>query len=151
MTMESQKQSIPVIEGLFTWPSDNPQLIGTRCLSCNSYYFPKKQSCNNPNCRGKEVQEVLLSTEGKLWSYTLMRYQPVPPFRAEQKPPYAVGLVELTEGIRVLGFVTDCEFKELAIGMEMKLIVEILYRNEEGQEVVTWKFRPMGRRSRSDM
>jgi uncharacterized OB-fold protein len=138
--LPSKSKNIAVIEGLFSWPSDNPQLIGTRCTSCDSYYFPRKKSCNNPACTEKKIQDVLLSTEGKLWSYTALRYPPVPPFKSDKKPPYPVGLVEFPEGIRVVGLITGCEFEDLKIGMDMKLVIETLFTNEEGQEVVTWKF-----------
>jgi uncharacterized protein len=142
MNDELTNKSVPVIKGLFTWPTENPQLIGTRCLSCNSYYFPTKPTCSNPNCQEKKVQEVLLSTEGKLWSFTVLRYPPSPPFKNDQKPPYPVGLVELPEGIRVMGLITGCEVDKVKIGMNMKLVVETLYKNEEGQDVLTWKFKP---------
>jgi uncharacterized protein len=137
------KKSIPIMEGLFTWPSDKPQLIGTKCVSCNTIYFPNKQSCNNPKCKEKKVQEILLSTEGTLWSYTIMRYPPAPPFKIEQKAPFPVGFVELSEGIRILGLITGCTPENLSIGMKMKLVVESLFTNDEGQEVVTWKFTPV--------
>jgi uncharacterized OB-fold protein len=143
MTEGLAKKSIPVIDGLFTWPSDNPQLIGTKCISCNSIYFPNKQSCNNPKCKEKKVQEILLNTEGTLWSFTVMRYPPSPPFKTDKKPPYPVGIIELPEGIRVLGLLTECKYEELTIGMKMKLAIERLFTNEDGQEVVTWKFKPI--------
>ena len=136
-------ESKPVIKGLFTWPSENPQLIGTHCLSCNSYYFPTKPTCSNPDCTEKKVEEVRLSTEGTLWSYTIMRYPPSPPFKTDQKPPFPVGLIELPEGIRVMGLITGCPPDKLAIGMKMKLIVEPLYRDETGQDIVSWKFKPV--------
>ena len=146
MNEEVVKNRRPVIEGLFTWPSDNPQLYGTRCISCNSYYFPKKLSCNNPHCKEKKAEEVLLSTRGKLWSYTVMRHKPQPPFMSDSDPPYPMGLVELSEGIRVAGLITGCEFEDLKVGIDMELVIETLYHDEEGQEVVTWKFRPIDKK-----
>jgi uncharacterized protein len=135
----------PMFEGLFTWQTDNPQLIATKCTSCNSYYFPKKQSCNNPKCKEKKVQDVQLSTVGKLWSYTVMRYPPAQPFRADKKAPFPLGLVELPEGVRILGLITDCKPEDLKIGMELKLAVEPLYHDEKGQGMLTWMFRPTGK------
>ena len=32
--------SVPVAEGLFTWPSDEPQLIGSRCAACGICHVP---------------------------------------------------------------------------------------------------------------
>ena len=135
--------TIPIIDGLFTWPSDNPQLIATHCTSCNTYYFPNKRSCNNPNCKDKKVEEALLSTRGKLWTYTLMQYPPAPPFKSNKEPPYPVGVIELPEGIMILSLLTDSEADKLEIGMDMELVIETLYRNEDGAAILTWKFRPV--------
>ncbi len=143
---KQEKKSIPVLEGLFTWPSEDPHLIGTKCNSCGAYFFPKKSTCNNPDCVEKKVEDVLLSTEGKLWNYTIQTAPP-PLFDTEQKPPFIYGIVELSEGIRVIGLVTRCEPEKIRIGMDMKLIVEALYHNKEGQEVVDWKFMPLDKKS----
>ncbi len=31
---------VPVAQGVFTWPSDEPRLIGSRCDACGTYDFP---------------------------------------------------------------------------------------------------------------
>jgi uncharacterized OB-fold protein len=31
---------VPVAEGVFAWPSDDPQLIGSRCGACGIVTFP---------------------------------------------------------------------------------------------------------------
>ena len=142
MAEEAKNRSVPVAEGLFTWRSDNPQLIVTKCHSCGSYYFPKRRSCPNPNCKEKKIEDVLLSTAGKLWSYTSQNIPPAMSFKIDQKPPFMYGLVEFPEGIRILGLIAGAKLEELKIGMDMKLVVEAFSHNEEGQEIVTWKFRP---------
>ena len=143
MTSRVSKR-VPVVEGLFTWPSDKPQLMGTRCLSCGSYFFPRKMTCSNPACKEKKVEEVLLSPRGKLYSYTIQYYPPPPPFRySEPFAPYGIGLVELPEGIRVAGMLTTGDINEISIGMDVELVVEKVYEDDEGNEVVTYKFRPL--------
>lgn len=138
-----QKRKIPITEGLFTWSDGEPHLIGGRCKSCGSYFFPKNYVVHKPGCRQWEVEEVLLSTRGKLRSYTWHYYQPPAPFRSPDPfVPYGIGLVELPEGIRVFGIMTGCELKDLRTGMDMELVVEKLYNDEEGNECLTWKFRP---------
>ena len=39
---------VPVAEGVFTWPSDDPRLIGSRCAACGIVTFPAQASC--PRC-----------------------------------------------------------------------------------------------------
>lgn len=136
------KKQIPVEEGLFTWASGEPRLIASRCKSCGTHSFPKSYSCPNPDCDAKDVEEVLLSRRGKLASYTIERVGP-PLFRMEPFKPFAIGLVELPEGIDVLGILTTTENLKIGIGMEM--VVEGLYTEGEN-EVVTWKFRPLEER-----
>lgn len=137
--LSKAKKQVPVEEGLFTWSSGEPRLIGSRCKTCGTHSFPKSYSCPNPECDAKDVEEVLLSRRGKLASYTIQHYAP-PLFRMEPFKPFAIGLVELPEGINVLGVLTTTE--KLKTGMGLEMVVEGLY-TEGDSEVVTWKFRPL--------
>ena len=44
---------IPIAEGLFTWPSDNPALLASRCNGCGIASFPAAESCMA--CSGQDV------------------------------------------------------------------------------------------------
>ncbi len=134
---------IPVIEGLFTLDPKDPKLIGTKCTSCGTHYFPQTLSCSNPECKEKKVEKCLLGPRGKLWTYTVQHYPPPPPFKAADPfVPYGIGLIELSEKVRVLGILTESDPKKLKLGMEMELILGKMYE-ENGKEVVTWKFKPV--------
>ena len=135
-------EAIPVAQGLFQGEGPAARLIGTRCASCGSHYFPKSLSCRNPACRDKQIGAVLLSPRGTLYSYTVQSYRPPPLFRMEPWAPYALGLVELPEGLRVMGMLSGCALTDIHIGMAVELTVEPLYRNEQGQDVMTYKFKP---------
>jgi hypothetical protein len=133
---------MPVAAGLFEGTGSAARLIGTRCTSCGTHYFPKTLSCRNPQCLEKATQDVLLSREGTLYSYTVQHYQPPALFRMADWAPYAIGSVELPEGLRVMGILTGCEPASLTIGMAVELTVETLYLDEQGREVQTYKFQP---------
>ena len=143
--MSAQKGQIPIDEKLFTWPSDEPRLIASKCKSCGFCLFPRIPSCYNPNCENKEVEDVLLSRRGKLRSYTVHEYAPPPPFcPPEPFVPFGIGLVSFPEGVDILGQITGCDpHKDLKIGMEVETVIEKLYDDAEGHEVVGWKFRPV--------
>ncbi len=145
MSTEGLKQrQIPITDGLFTWHEGEPHLIGGRCKSCGSYFFPRGYVVHKPGCQHREVEEVLLSRMGKLRSYTWHYYQPPSPFRSSEPfSSYGIGLVELPEGIRVFGIMTGCERKDLRTGMDVELVAEKLYTDEQGNERLTWKFRPV--------
>src|SRR5690348_6459747 len=69
------KPTVPVLEGWFTLDEGAPHLIGSCCMKCGTYYFPKQFTfCRNPDCDGNVFQEVKLSRFGKLWSFTDASY-----------------------------------------------------------------------------
>lgn len=134
---------VPAIEGLFTLDLKAPQLIGSKCTSCGTYYFPQAFSCCNPECSEKKVEQALFSNRGKLWSFTVQYYPPPPPFKVQEPfAPYGIGLVELPEGIRIAGILTESDPKKLKVGMDVELLLEMMYE-EGGKKAVVWKFRPI--------
>ena len=133
----------PVLEGWFTLDEGAPALLGTRCTSCGTYYFPKlKCFCRNPDCAGEKFEEVPLSRTGKLWSFTNAVYQPPEPFvqvAPEDFKPFAIAAVELEkEKMIVLGqVVTGVGVESLKAGITMELKLEPL---ADGK--LTWKWAP---------
>jgi len=146
MSEPQAKPQVPVLDGWFTMDEDKPHLIGTQCKSCGTYYFPKQSVyCKNPSCDGEEFEEVPLSRTGKLWSFTNAMYQPPEPFVAEDPHvPYAIVAVELEkEKMIVMGQgAKGVECSDLKAGMEMELVLDTLFENEE-EEKITWKWSPV--------
>jgi uncharacterized OB-fold protein len=134
---------IPVAESLFKWAGATAHLIGSRCTGCGTHYFPKTLSCRNPHCAAKQIEEALLGPRGRIYSYTAQAYRPPPLFKMEPWNPYVIVSVELPEGLRVMGMLTDTPATDIHIGMDVELIAQLLYRDEEGRGVMTYKFKPM--------
>jgi len=138
----AEKKKVPIVEGLFTWPSDKPQLIGSKCPVCGSVQFPKSDTCNNPYCdHSKPPEEILLSTEGTLYSYTIHVYDLREPF-SYHKAPYAIGAIELPEGINIIAKLTTTDEKKLKIGARMRFKVDKLYEDEKNV-YLTYYFEPV--------
>ena len=136
---------VPVVEGLFHEQDGNLTLIGSKCSSCGTLYFPRAYGCNNPTCSVGTIEEVELSRHGKIHSFTVQYYPPPPPFKAPDPfSPFAVGLVELADGLRVVGIVDSDNPESVKIGDEVDVVGGILYRNDDGEDVTVWKFRPSG-------
>ena len=136
--------SVPVADGLFTWPSDAPQLIGSQCTSCQIITFPAQGSC--PRCASTEMTEHLLSRRGRLWAWTTQHFPPPPPYAGptgEDFVPFGVGYVELPGEVKVETRLTACDPDVLRIGMEMELVVEPFRTDNEGNTVMTFAFRPV--------
>ncbi|RLJ07789.1 MAG: transcriptional regulator [Candidatus Aenigmatarchaeota archaeon] len=74
-------------------------LIGSRCKTCGSLYFPPRQLC--PRCRSKgQLEDYRFSGKGKIVSWTIIRAAPE---GFEDQAPYAVAIIELEEGVKVPG------------------------------------------------
>ena len=135
----------PAIEGWFTTGAQ-PALIGSRCASCATVFFPRLEGfCRNPACAGEQFEDVELSRRGTVWSYTDAQYQPPPPYipRSEGHEPFAIAAVELPEGLVVLGQVADgYGVADLRVGGEVELVVEPLYVDETGERTI-WRWKPV--------
>jgi hypothetical protein len=128
---------IPAVDGWFTL-EDAPHLIGSRCAACGTYAFPKELSfCRNPSCEGTELTETPLSRTGTVWSYTVNHYAPPPPYVSPDPfRPYGIAAVELTEErMVVLGQTVG----DVDVGDEVTLVLDTLYRDDDGDHVV-WKW-----------
>ena len=140
------KQQIPAIEGWFASEGGNSHLLGTRCTTCRSYFFPKESFyCRNPNCDGSEFEEVPLSRTGRIWSFTNNCYKPPAPYMSpEPFVPYAIAAVELAEEkIVVLGQLAGgVNVEDVEVGQEVELVVEMLFEDDEAEHMV-WKWKPL--------
>ena len=143
--MSGEKKQVPIRQGLFTWPSDKPELIGSKCKTCGSVAFPKVSGCRNPDCESDAgVEEITLGRKGKLDSFTVMHYQPPAPWQgSESMVPFGQGFVEMPCGIRVISVLTSNDPKELKIGRSMETVVEKFFEDEEGNDVMCYKFKPV--------
>jgi uncharacterized OB-fold protein len=126
-------KGVPVRQGLFD-EIEGGRLLANKCKECGRTYFPKAPFCFD--CLAKEMEEVILSRHGKLYSYAIGR-MPSTHFQ----PPYAVGLIDLPEGVRVFAPLMLTADESYEIGMEMEVYIDSLWV-EDGTQVVGYKFRP---------
>jgi uncharacterized OB-fold protein len=143
--MTQGKSRVPAVVGWFTADDAAPHLLGTRCTTCGTFFFPPVTTyCANPDCDSSEFDEVPLSGRGKIWSFTANRYQPPAPYvAAEPWVPYAIAAVELAEEkMVVLGqMVPDVDVDQLSIGMDVELTLGTLYTDED-HDYLVWKWKP---------
>ena len=116
----------PVTEGVFTWPADQPRLIGSRCRNCGNHMFPTQSGC--PKCTANDTATVELEPRGTLWTWTVQGFPPKsPPYLGSDDPPtfqpFGVGYVELPGQVKVEARLTESDPDKLSIGMEMELVV----------------------------
>ncbi|HKY15424.1 MAG TPA: OB-fold domain-containing protein [Microthrixaceae bacterium] len=137
-------EQIAFAPDVFTWPSDEPQLIGGRCTNCSAVTFPQTGSC--ARCGSTEVDAHLLPRRGTLWTFTTQGFLPKEPYAGgetqETFQPYGVGMVELGDEVRIEGRLTEADPERLQIGMAMELVIIPFRTDPDGTEVMTFAFTP---------
>lgn len=110
-------------------------LVGSRCGNCGAHFFPVREAC--AGCLHGDLETVRFSTTATLYTFSVVR-QSTPQFEV----PYALGYVDLPEGVRVLSQLTGRDPEDYELGMEMELVVEPFGTDEEGNEMAGYRFRP---------
>ena len=143
---------LPAVDGWWDFDdSGAPHLVGAKCPQCATYVFPPRENnCPNPACDADELEAVVLSRTGTLWSYTENHYAPPPPYpQTDPFEPFAVAAVQLAdEGIIVLGKVVEgTRAADLKVGMTMELTTMALYVDDDGvgRTVYAWKIQKADR------
>lgn len=113
-----------------------PHLIAGRCKACGKYTFPKYYAC--PFCFSEELQDASLSPVGKLHSFTIVR-RSLPDYPV----PYGLGLVDFPEGVRVMAQIESDDLGKLELDSEMEVAVGPVRRGKDGQDIISYKFRPV--------
>lgn len=144
MATSSAKQ-IPIKEGMMKLPSSPGEkacLIGSKCRSCGETFFVRRERCEN--CQSQDLADITLSTKGKLYAFSVMYYPAPPPYKPPDPfVPYGLGWIELPEGIRIYSLLTENDPSKLKVGMEMELLFEKFEEDEQGNDVMVYKFRPV--------
>ncbi|MCY3851338.1 MAG: OB-fold domain-containing protein [Acidimicrobiaceae bacterium] len=140
------KTRVPAVEGLHTMEGE-PHLIGGKVPGREAYFFPKHLAGGDPAASGAvELEEVLLSRVGRVWSYTSSNYTPPPPFVAATDPyePITIAAVELEkEKMVILGqCVAGVTPDDLSIGADVELVIDTLCEDDE-HEYMVWKWKPL--------
>ena len=145
-------EQVLVADGVFTWPADEPQLIGSHFPESGVTVFPRAGAC--PRTASRVVEDVLLPRRGTLWSWTIQGFPPKnPPYigteSAKDFVPYGVGYVQLSTAdhrgdVIVESRLTVNDPALLHIGMELELVVIPFAVDAEGREVLTYAFTPIG-------
>jgi uncharacterized protein len=87
-----------------------------RCGGCGALRHPPGPACLSCGSIGKAEYQVAAGT-GTVYSYVVHRHPPVP----GKQLPIAIALVELTEGVRMLGELTGVDPADVTIGMPVRV------------------------------
>ncbi len=86
-----------------------------KCADCGTLRHPPGPMC--PACHSLERTYVVASGRGEVYSYVVHHHPPVP----GRTTPFVVAVVELPEGVRVVGNILGVDPAEVRIGMPVEL------------------------------
>ncbi|MFJ9571751.1 bifunctional MaoC family dehydratase N-terminal/OB-fold nucleic acid binding domain-containing protein [Streptomyces bacillaris] len=96
------------------------RLLIQRCTRCATLRFPWLPGCNA--CAGQEWDTVEASGDGTVFSHVVMHHPSFPAFDPSgEGGPYAVALVELVEGVRIVGNVVGVPYDKVRVGLPVRL------------------------------
>lgn len=126
----------------YEYGSDAATLVGVSCNECDIALFGNRDYCEN--CGSQRLDQIELDRTGEIYSYTVQRAPPVPPFAMgttdkDEWEPRPIGYVDLPEGVRLLS-VIDSPIESVEIGAEVTLAVEPGWEDDDGNDVLCYKF-----------
>ncbi len=96
-------------------------LEGNKCLECKKIHYPKVYLCK---CGSQKFEPINLSGKGTLLTFTQIT---TPPKAFKEYAPYCIGIIQLSEGPKILSQITDVELKDLKIGMNVQTCFRKIY------------------------
>lgn len=104
------------LDSAFWWEGvEAGELRIQRCTGCGTLRHPPRPMC--PHCHSLDKDYVVASGRGTVYSYVVHHHPPVPGFEM----PFAVAIVELEEGTRVVGNVIDIPTDDVHVGLEVEV------------------------------
>ena len=97
------------------------KLEGKRCKKCNIIYFPPRAECVKCMADETDMEWLEFSGKGKLLIYTRIHAAPT---GFEDKAPYTIGVIDLTEGGRLLAIFEDAPENEDDIKLDSEVSIE---------------------------
>jgi len=119
------------LDRVFFEAASRGELLYQRCPSCDHRQFHPRQLCTA--CGGATAWATA-SGRGTVHTFTIVRQNGMPPFKDQL--PYAVAMIDLAEGVRMMGNVTGCAVEQVRIGMPVEAYA---IECEEGMAVPFWR------------
>lgn len=94
---------------------ENGKVMATRCKDCGIVFFPPRADCYK--CLSSNVEWYEVSGEGKLVTYSKLKYAPV---GFEDDLPYCIALLDYGD-FKIFGRIaSNVPEEEIELGMEMR-------------------------------
>lgn len=131
--MTAKIESKPLWPGLSSEDAEGPYLEGARCGACGFVTLGLRPVC--PKCWLARMQALKLGRHGRVYTRTVIHQAP-----AGFEGPYAVGMIDLSEGIRVFAHL-ETGAASPAIGDLVELQIVPLRTSENGTALLSTRYR----------
>jgi uncharacterized OB-fold protein len=136
-------EQVPFKEGVLTAPLsplDKVRLKGIKCKDCGALTMGESEHCIN--CTSTNIEEYIFSNKGKIYAHTIIRHCPPPPYPQDDFKPFPAAWVQLDDGMRIITEIADCGLEDVKVDMPVELVMGKGWEDENGNEVIMYKFRP---------
>lgn len=119
------------------------RLVLGECPDCDAANFPPEGACSSCNSTA-EFEEFEPNGTGEVVTRTIIEGGAPPEFNELLDKEDAIGvvIVELDEGVKVPGMLTDCDPHEYSRGDRVETVVRRIYK-QEGIVRYGFKFQPL--------
>lgn len=113
------------------------KLMGGRCKRCGAIHLPPRPVCSK--CFSKEFEWVEIPPKGKLLTYTIIH---VAPTQFQSMAPYAVGIIQLENGLKIPGIIRDVTAEDVKIGINLKVVFNSSVATSQWPQWPRYYFKP---------
>lgn len=102
------------------------RIMSTLCKRCKRQFYPPQADC--PSCMESDMEWKELLPEGILRTFTRIHVPPehfavrppLMPFSSIQFEPCPIGILQLENGLTLMGWIPKMDVKKLQVGMRMR-------------------------------
>jgi len=122
----SRPVPLPTAETRPFWEACNKgELLYQRCRGCGHVQSYPRGHCEA--CQALDLEWKRSSGRGSIYTFTVAFRAPTAAFKADV--PYAIAIVDMDEGFRLMVNILNCEHSEIAIGGAIRIVFKA---GEEG-------------------
>lgn len=92
------------------------KLLSAKCRKCGKVHLPPRPVCDS--CYSKDFDWTAVPARGKLLTYTVIH---IAPAQFQSMAPYAMGIVQLENGLRIPGMIRGVQLEQVKVGMNLTM------------------------------
>lgn len=113
------------------------KFMGGKCKKCGKIHLPPRPLCDK--CFSKDFEWIQIQPKGKLLTYTIIHVAP-PQF--QQMAPYAVGIIQLENDLKIPGMIKEAALEQIKIGMNLTIAFEASPTTSQWPQWPRYYFKP---------